>query len=838
MKRFLILLSIIVVVSSVSAAKIYYEDGSHFEVDLNPEVKALKMSPVEFRNSGIMNVLVQYKVRNRHFVITTDGRGTLPVYNQGKRFFIADNVLFWRGKNSDTVSEKYDMELVEILSPYGLYKFKVDGDSVKIAQSIVENGDGFAFANIVRQLQFKETPVTFPPEDEYYKDYQWYLKNSGSTINPYGTPVDTLQNADIRFDQAMEWIAEQISEGGLENFDESVKVAIMDSGVDPDHPDLKNKLDEGWSVVNDEPGGWNDEPEDGSIMGIGGYAHGTNCAGVSAAEGNSIGTAGVCPWCGIYPVHYMSGGMGGAGDEEGLLKIYEKYVEDPKIAAINCSFGSMSGFGTINITNAQKESHTNFMANGRDGKGGVIVYAAGNDSVNSDYEELHHWEFTIERDGETFTNTVVTVAASSAWDTRVAYSNFGASIDVAAPSLSMAPILGITTPTLVGYGDLDDDYSTQFSGTSAAAPVVTGVFGVIFSVNPDLTLEEANDIVIQSADKINPETGFWDQDDHSMKFGYGRVNLLRAVKLAAGFDMCDESTEDIDETSNNMDDNCDNYVDEGLFPDLSFVGTACSEDSDCVTDDFGEEDVECLSGVFGVFNFEEGYCTITNGNFACPDGTKTYKPERSQTNCLKDCNTDHKCPDDQICTDPELGVCVPICEADEDCGENAYCDEGVCSMNPSEPFGVCEEDEDCLYGGMCFTQVPDGICIVMCQSDSQCGDEGAKCVTLEMQGQSMPVCVPPCEEDSDCRNIGGMMQLKCHEQFSGKESICGMPCEQDSDCKDANAACESGTCVFAEEEEEEVEENDVDEKNDADEVEVEEESSSSKKSSGCSLSFI
>ena len=793
MKKFFLMFILIFFVSTLAAEKVYRRDGSFFELKRNPGVFASIVPPRLVKSSE--NYALKMNYGDRFVVIAKDGAGELPVYLTGIHPIIASEYIFYGGeKSADYISKKYNAQLVEEMPGYKLLKFRVSGDSVKLAQKIVEDGDGFAFPNLVRRMELKANPVKFPIGDLYYKDgYQWSLKNPGKGIEPYGTEIDTLENADVRFEQAIEWIYNQIEAEGLADFT-AMKVAIMDSGVDPEHPDLKNKLDTGWNMVHDREGGDPGEIDENSMYGTSGYSHGTNCAGVSAAEGNEIGTVGICPWCGIYPVTYMEGGAGSGVDDDQLLKTYQKYVDDPAIVAINCSFGPMAGMGDVPVTTGETESHKNFLKNGRGGLGGAIVYASGNDGVDASYYQLLDKKFNFERNGENVEAKVISVGASSAWDTRVAYSNYSETLDVIAPSLSMNPLLGITTSYLVGYGDLDDDYTTQFSGTSSACPVVTGFFGTIFSVNPNLTLEEAVDILYESSDKINPETGFWDTNGHSVKFGYGRVNLLKAARLAAGMDMCETVTDEVD---NNIDDNCDGYVDEGFNKDLTKVGTQCSADADCVNDDFAEGDVECLTGEYKAYNFSSGYCTIKNENFACPDGTATYSDTQTDVNCFLECNDENKCPDGFRCNDDVLGLCFPACEKDEDCAEGSYCnDDKECKQNPSEPGGECESDEGCLYDAMCITQIPGGFCMKMCSSDSQCGDNGAQCVKVEFGGQgAYDICLPSCESDSDCRSFGGYMTMKCHEAYDGKENVCSMPCQADADCYDDGAECKDSVCV-------------------------------------------
>ncbi|MGI6394681.1 MAG: S8 family serine peptidase [bacterium] len=840
MKRFFLVLVLLAVFSSLYGEKVYRKDGSFFEIQRNEGIFAMKVKPGLLKAPD--NYLMQWSFQDEFVVISKDKVGNMPVYLAGAHIIVADSSLFYDGsKPLEFIADKYDLTLLEILPDYGLVEFASNGDTVQIAEKIVENGDGFAFANIIRKMEYKTNPVKFPINDKYYKEgYQWSLNNTGKGIDPYNKKIDTLKNADIRFEKAIEFVYNAIENGELENF-EVAKVAIMDSGVDMEHPDLKNKLDAGWNMVHKREGGDPGEIKSGGMYGTAGYSHGTNCAGVAAAEGNDIGVAGVCPWCGIYPVTYMEGGSGAGVDEKQLLVVYQKYVDDPAISAINCSFGPMAGMGKIPVTNGEIESHTNFLENGRNGLGGAIVYASGNDGVDASYYQLLDYKFSVKRNGETTETKVISVGATSAWDTRVAYSNFSPTLDIVAPSLSMNPILGIATSYLVGYGDLDNDYSNQFSGTSASAPVVTGFFGTIFSVNPELTLEDAIQILYESADKINPETGFWDKKGHSVKFGYGRVNLHKAVRLAAGLSACEEEG---DEVENDLDDNCDGFVDEGFTKDFSKVGAKCEASSDCANADFDESVVECLKGEFKAFNFKDGFCTIKNNKFSCPDGTAQYSDSQTERNCFLECNIENKCPDGFSCSDNVLGKCFPKCKNDTDCSKDAYCnDDGQCKNNPSEPGGECESDEDCKYNAMCISQIPGGFCMLMCSNDSQCGDD-AKCVKIEFGDEgAYNICLPSCEEDGDCRNFGGMMQMKCHERYDEKEDVCNMPCRQNSDCFDIDAECVDSRCVSAgdtKNDDDDKEENDTETADDDQSLEddIVPDDNKSKKSKGCSVVTI
>ena len=862
MKKFVLFTLMTLFCVTLFAEKVYRSDGTFFEMKRNGNISAFKINAASLKAPE--NYKMKWRSGDEFIVIDKRVKGNLPTYLVGANMYVADTKLFYRGtKSIEFIEKKYNVKAVELVSGYNYVKFDGSEDSVKTAQAIVENGDGFAFPNLYRRYELKAVnPVKFPVGDKYYTEgYQWSLKNTGKSFGAnadkendkvYET-LDTLKHADVKFEEAIELIYNQIEEEKLTNFDENTKVAIMDSGVDFEHPDLKNKLEDGFNMVHKgetgNPGTYDPSDPYSQMMGAAGYSHGTNCASVAAAEGNEIGTVGICPWCGIYPVTFMEGGMGTAesSSDEKLMEVYEKYTADPEIVAINCSFGPMAG-ADAPATDGEIDSHKLFMEKGRNGKGGVIVYASGNDGIDAGYTEILSYEFNMKRDGKDVSGKVVSVGASSAWDTRVTYSNYGDMLDIVAPSLSIQPMIGIAAGYLTGYGDMLDDnnYTNQFNGTSSSAPVITGAFGVIFSVNPDLTLEKAVEILHKSADKVNPETGFYDKNGHSVKYGYGRLNLLKAVRLAMGLEMCEGKEE---ETADNLDNNCDGKVDEGLGKDISKVTAKCKADKDCESADFKGSDVACMTGEYKKYKFNDGYCVIKNDKFTCPDGTAPTGDY--ETECFLECNDANPCPKGFGCTDKKLGFCFPECKTNDDCSGKAECDaeSKICKNVPSEPMGTCEESEDCKYGAQCVTYVPDGLCLITCSEDSECGDGGSKCgeMSIPMMG-SMNICFPACEQDSDCRSFGGFIELVCHKDYKGKGAICGMKCEDDYDCiadvNDKNK-CVNSRCVPNGEAETDDSETDddvsdetVDDSDDDMTFEDDESSSSKKKSSGCAITTL
>lgn len=789
MKKCLFLLLLMISYALVGL-EIHYSDGTSEKIQKVPGYSAVK-NPIS-RTLSVKNEILRLNLGSEMFSIVEGTEGSYPVYLFGDAPMIAGDILFWRGEMKiDEMEKKYGLKLKEILPSYPLFSFEVlSGDSVEISSKIVKNGDGYAFPNLI-----KEAKLSYLPESEVkdlYFDAQWHLYNTGTVQDYYDNERKILKNADVKFASALKMLRKNSHE-----VDDTIKIAIMDTGIVPNHEDLTN-IEPGYDALNDKEGGYPDTSVIESLpwYQISGVAHGTTCAGVSAAEGNSLGMSGVCPWCKLYPVRYLDGISGTAMDGNKILKTYAKYVNDPKISVINCSFGPSADYGMVPMTAAERESHQDFMLNGRGGLGGVIVYASGNDGVDSSYSALLSNTFKFKRNGKPVENTVIVVNASTAWDTRAVYSNYGPATTVIAPSLAQNPMVGIATTTIPGYGDYMTDYTRVFSGTSAAAPVVSGYFGAIFSINPALTLEEAVEIMKLSSDKIYPETGSWDKNGFSVKFGWGRINLEKAARLAMGLDMCETVKGEI--CGNHIDDNCDGFVDEGCFPEL-LAGTPCETVEDCLNGDLTTADAVCVLEK-KYWKYAGGYCMRTTNEAPCPDGTKAfdYADDGENYICALECSSASPCKrEGYYCSNDVLGVCVPSCKKNADCRDGSYCNDiGECAKTPSDLGGSCANDLECKddMNMWCLTYFRDGYCTSNCSGndDSLCPDKG-QCVTRRSGGGNMDICLASCSSDSHCRDNEYYI---CHAKISEKEGICFRKCSNDGDCMDPDASCdEDGRCA-------------------------------------------
>ncbi|MFE1378629.1 S8 family serine peptidase [Streptomyces sp. NPDC058740] len=261
-------------------------------------------------------------------------------------------------------------------------------------------------------------------------------------------------------------------------------IAVVDTGVDLDHPDLKGRLVDGYDFVDDDA-----EPKDLN-------GHGTHVAGIAAAHtDNGIGVAGGAPGAKIMPVRVL--GADGSGTNDDITKGIV-WAAQHGADVINLSLGE-SGL----MARLLKGGILNQAISAANAKGAVVVAAAGNDSTILQPYALD--------------TPVLVVNAAGENGAPASFTNFGARNAVSAPGVDILSTLPTytTRETLrntSGYG--------QLSGTSMASPYVSAVAALLHrqGLSPAAIMKTIRDTA------SNPQ--------NLPKLGLGNVDAAAAVKAA------------------------------------------------------------------------------------------------------------------------------------------------------------------------------------------------------------------------------------------------------------------------------------------------------------------
>lgn len=267
----------------------------------------------------------------------------------------------------------------------------------------------------------------------------------------------------------------------------SIKIAILDTGVDMNHIDLSSNI---YNLSYDTE--TNTSP---SIVYL---SHGTHCAGIAAAvKDNDIQIAGVAPEASIVSISNSLDTTTNSRLKraDGIIWAYEHGVD-----IISNSWGSSTYHDAIN------EAINEAFRFGRQGKGCVIVFASGNQSSNNISYPAN------------CNDTIIVVGAINRMGARAYYSNYGVELDVVAPGDSI-----IST--------LPNNSIGKKSGTSMACPHVAGVAALILERNPELTVSQVSSIINSNAKKIigvnfnvTKSDGLWNNE-----YGYGLVDAYSSV---------------------------------------------------------------------------------------------------------------------------------------------------------------------------------------------------------------------------------------------------------------------------------------------------------------------
>ena len=260
----------------------------------------------------------------------------------------------------------------------------------------------------------------------------------------------------------------KISEGSRE-----VIVAVVDTGVQLDHPDLKNNL---WVNERERAGiAGMDDDGDGYVDDVYGWdfvhgranavddnAHGTHCAGIIGAERNGVGIVGVSPLVRIMPLKFLA--SDGSGDTANAIRAIDYAVANGARVISN----SWGGYGRSELLNAAIQRAV--------AKGVLVVAAAGNDASDNDRKPFYPASYP----------NVVSVASSDESDGMSSFSNSGDSVTIAAPGSNIRSSV------------LKSKWDTM-SGTSMAAPQVAGALALALAVRSAIDPSDLRDKLCRSA---------------------------------------------------------------------------------------------------------------------------------------------------------------------------------------------------------------------------------------------------------------------------------------------------------------------------------------------------
>ncbi|MDH5545567.1 MAG: S8 family serine peptidase [Gammaproteobacteria bacterium] len=335
------------------------------------------------------------------------------------------------------ILQKAGAAALEKLPFIGVHRVNVPANKEEVFANAVSNIPGIAYAELNRLLPLAE----FIPDDPKFS-VQWHHQH---VHTPFAWDIATGSN---------------------------VVVAVLDTGVQVDHPDLAGNLLSGFNTADD------------STNTIDVVGHGTKVAGViGAIAGNSIGVVGMAFNASILPVRVTNDSTGNA------------YLSD---IAQGIAWAANNGAKVINISYGVSGSKTvDDAALAFRDLGGVVFVSAGNSGTDLGYSDQQG---------------LIAVSASDSNDNITSWSSFGNYVDLIAPGLGIW-----TTATGGSYG--------APSGTSFSSPVVAGIAALLISVNPTLTAAQVEQILEDSATDLG--TTGWDS-----RYGHGLVNAQAAVQAA------------------------------------------------------------------------------------------------------------------------------------------------------------------------------------------------------------------------------------------------------------------------------------------------------------------
>ena len=303
---------------------------------------------------------------------------------------------------------------------------------------------------------------------------------------------------------------------------EGINVAVVDDGMYHAHEDLKDNVDA--SLNHDYAA---DEDDDSDIYSRFAH-HGTHVSGMIAARDNDVGVRGVAPRATIYGYNLLS------GENATGLNVIDAMSRNGTVTAVsNNSWGPGDGPEPSHTFSFWRQAVNVGITEGYGGRGIFYTFAAGNGHLLGDDSNLDEFANS---------HAVTAVCSVHSEGSRAGYSEMGANLWVCAPSNDRPESLGGARGILTTENS--DRYYHDFGGTSAAAPLVSGVAALTRDANADLTWRDIKVILAASARKNDPASSGWedgarkhpvsstDRYRFNHEYGFGVVDSAGAVDLA------------------------------------------------------------------------------------------------------------------------------------------------------------------------------------------------------------------------------------------------------------------------------------------------------------------
>ena len=394
--------------------------------------------------------------------------------------------------------------------------------------------DAATLATLPAQLGWTNCALKYPRPQaapvskagaDTYLSLQWHLENTG----PLPGFPSMKAGEDLR--------VKPVWNAGLRG--EGIRVAVLDDGLEVTHEDLWPNIVTGSRNYRTEAGMLGlSVTSGGKVAGLEGFpmpcssddTHGTSVAGLIAArDGNGTGVSGVAPRAQLVGFNILASNF--------VADTLDALSHDlDRNHVYNNSWGATDN-GHLATPEPNWSSYNDTLRNGlktgRNGLGAIYVFSGGNGAIQTDYSSL---------DGGVSAMGIVNVCATNAMGKRAPYSERGANLTVCAPSADATDDQQPEVTTT----SVQNDYTHTFNGTSASAPMVSGVIALMLQANPKLTWRDVPLILARTARKVDEQDGGWrdyrsplgnaqglyDVLHYSHHYGFGVANADAAVQLA------------------------------------------------------------------------------------------------------------------------------------------------------------------------------------------------------------------------------------------------------------------------------------------------------------------